>query len=60
MKVTYSKGVCLLSNYASANLYGGQGGTTGGDTKHKNSGSTTTPTVGVIPKGSSPEPAPDI
>jgi len=60
MKVTYSKSVCLLSKHACANLYGGTGGTTGGETKPKNGGSQTTPTGGVIPEGSSPEPDPDI
>ena len=64
MKVTYSKGVCLLSKCACANLYGGTGGGTDGSNgagkKPKNGGSTTTPTGGVIPAVPDPEPDPDF
>jgi len=60
MKVTYSKSVCLLSKHACANLYGGTGGTTGGETKPVNSGSTTSPTGHVLPKVPDPEPDPDF
>lgn len=61
MKVTYSKGVCLLSKYASANLYGGTGGSTGTNPPPPPGGQThTSPNGDVIPRRPSPEPDPDI
>jgi len=60
MSIQYAKVACLLDRQACANLYGGTGGTTGGENEPTNGGSTTTPTGHVRPKRPSPDPDPDI